>query len=74
MKNRHTCKLYTFKFSRQELIHLRRALRRAVDCASGECPGTPSATLWYFLQRPRREIDAALSRKPNDTAQRAGNR
>jgi hypothetical protein len=46
------------QFSKGELIHLRRFLNRAVDCAEGKCFQRISA--WYFAKPLLKKVRDAL--------------
>ena len=41
-----------------DVIHLRRFLNRAVDCAQGQCPGT-SISAWYYVGPILKKIEQA---------------
>ncbi len=49
----------TVRFTRNDLIHIRRFMTRACDCAEGKCPGELSSA-WYYIKPILKRVKLAL--------------
>lgn len=52
-------KKVSIEFTRNELIHLRRFLNRAINCCEGDCPRY-TMPAWYYLEGMMKRIQAAF--------------
>lgn len=59
-------KTVTIRFTKSELIHLRRFLTRSVECAEGRCRDyqnwSPLSGAWYYVRPLLEKVNAAHRR------------